>query len=116
MSIRFERLVACTKENSVRIAFVGVRVPGHLYPMTTLARKLQARGHEVVFISVLDAEPIVRGAGLSFLPFCQDEYPLGSSREALAKLSRLQGAEALQFSVRSSPRLCNRQCRDFLEP
>jgi hypothetical protein len=57
MSIRFERLVACTKEISARIAFVGVRVPGHLYPMTTLARKLQARGHEVVFISVLDAEP-----------------------------------------------------------
>ena len=41
----------------MRIAFLGVRVLGHLNPMTTLARKLKARGHDVVFISVLDSEP-----------------------------------------------------------
>jgi zeaxanthin glucosyltransferase len=35
----------------MKIAFLGVRVPGHLNPMTTLARKLKARGHDVVFLS-----------------------------------------------------------------
>ena len=49
----------------MRIAFLGVRVPGHLYPMTTLARKLKARGHDVVFISVLDTEPFVTAANQS---------------------------------------------------
>jgi zeaxanthin glucosyltransferase len=34
----------------MRIAFLGVRVPRHLNPMTTLARKLKARGHDVVSI------------------------------------------------------------------
>ncbi len=46
----------------MRIACLGVRVPGHLNPMTTLARRLKARGHDVVFISVLDTEPYVRAA------------------------------------------------------
>ena len=54
----------------MRIAFVGVRVPGHLNPMTTLARRLQARGHDVVVISVLDTELYVRAAQLPFIPYC----------------------------------------------
>ena len=37
----------------MRIAF-RCSEPGHLNPMTTLARKLKARGHDVVFISILD--------------------------------------------------------------
>ena len=52
----------------MKIAFLGVRVPGHLNPMTTLARRLKARGHDVVFISVLDTEPFVRAAHLPFIP------------------------------------------------
>jgi hypothetical protein len=48
----------------MKIAFLGVRVPGHLNPMTTLARKLKARGHDVVFLSVPDTEPFVRAAEL----------------------------------------------------
>jgi UDP:flavonoid glycosyltransferase YjiC (YdhE family) len=57
----------------MKIAFLGVRVPGHLNPMTTLARRLKARGHDVVFISVLDTELFVRAAQLSFIPYCENE-------------------------------------------
>jgi len=32
----------------MRIAFLGVRVPGHLNPMTTLARDLKARAEAFV--------------------------------------------------------------------
>jgi UDP:flavonoid glycosyltransferase YjiC (YdhE family) len=46
----------------MRIAFLGVRVPGHLNPMTTLARILKARGRFDVFISVVDTEPYVCAA------------------------------------------------------
>jgi len=51
----------------MKIGFVSMPVVGHLNPMTALARKLQSRGHEVVFIGVPDVEPFARGAGLKFV-------------------------------------------------
>jgi zeaxanthin glucosyltransferase len=83
----------------MRIAFLGVRVPGHLNPMTTLARKLQARGHDVAFISVLDTEPYVRAAQLPFIPYCEKEFPLGSVRQRTDQLGKLQGQAALEFAI-----------------
>jgi UDP:flavonoid glycosyltransferase YjiC (YdhE family) len=59
--------------------------------MTTLARKLKARGHDVVFISVLDSEPYVRAAQLPFIPYCEKEMPLGLVRQEAEQLSKLQG-------------------------
>jgi zeaxanthin glucosyltransferase len=46
----------------MKLGFIYLNVPGHLNPMTTLARQLQARGHEVVFLYSSDA------AGLPFVP------------------------------------------------
>jgi len=43
--------------------------------MAALARKLQSRGHEVVFIGVPDIERVVRAADLDFAPFCENEFP-----------------------------------------
>jgi zeaxanthin glucosyltransferase len=85
----------------MRIAFLGVRVPGHLNPMTTLARKLKARGHDVVFISVLDTEPYVRAAQLPFIPYCEKEMPLESVHQTTDQSSKLQGQAALEFAIRS---------------
>jgi MGT family glycosyltransferase len=85
----------------MRIAFLGVRVPGHLNPMTTLARKLKARGHDVVFIADLDSEPAVRAAQLPFISYCEKELPLGSIRQTSDQLSKLQGQAALEFAIRS---------------
>jgi zeaxanthin glucosyltransferase len=83
----------------MRIAFLGVRVPGHLNPMTTLARRLKARGHDVVFISVLDTEPYVRAAKLPFIPYCEKEFPLGSVRQRTDQQSKLQGQAALELVI-----------------
>jgi MGT family glycosyltransferase len=69
--------------------------------MTTLARKLKARGHDVVFISVLDTEPFVTAANLPFVPYCEEDLPLGSSRKAIGQLSKLQGHAALEFALSS---------------
>ena len=85
----------------MRVAFVGVRVPGHLNPMTTLARKLKARGHDVVFIADLDSELAVRAAQLPFISYCEKELPLGSVRQTSDQLSKLQGQAALEFAIRS---------------
>ena len=50
----------------MKIGFLSLPLFGHLNPMTALARKLQSRGNEVVFITVPDAEPVLRAANLNF--------------------------------------------------
>jgi zeaxanthin glucosyltransferase len=85
----------------MKIAFLGVRVPGHLNPMTTLARKLKARGHDVVFLSVPDTEPFVRAAELPFIAFCENDFPVGSLAKSMAALSKLQGQAALEMAIKS---------------
>ncbi|HMF78592.1 MAG TPA: hypothetical protein VK604_23245 [Bryobacteraceae bacterium] len=57
----------------MKIGFVSMPLTGHLNPMTALARKLQSRGNEVVFLGLPDAEPIVRSANLS--PFAKKSIP-----------------------------------------
>src|SRR3979490_1479594 len=34
----------------MKLGFICINLPGHLNPMTALARQLQARGHDVVFL------------------------------------------------------------------
>ena len=53
---------------AVKIAFISPPIPGHLNPMTTLARELQSRNHDAVFISLPDGERSARAAGLTFSP------------------------------------------------
>jgi zeaxanthin glucosyltransferase len=74
----------------MKIGFLSLPLTGHLNPMTSLARKLQSRGHEVVFIGVPDIEPVVRAADLHSVPFCENEYPPGS----MAKRWGGRGCEA----------------------
>jgi MGT family glycosyltransferase len=85
----------------MRIAFLSIAVPGHLNPTTTLARKLQSRGHDVVLVSLLDAKPVARAAHLPFVPVCEEDYPLGSVHERLRQLSMLEGEAGLQFTLQA---------------
>ena len=84
----------------MKIGFLSLPVSGHLNPMTTLARKLQARGNDVVFISVPDAEPVLRAANLKFIPFCEQEYPAGSIAQEWSSVAKLHGEEVLRHSAR----------------
>jgi MGT family glycosyltransferase len=83
----------------MRIGFLSLPVPGHLNPMTTLARKLQSRGHDVVFISLADVAPFVEAAGLPFVPCAEAAHPTGSLGKLVRQLSELSGEEALHFTV-----------------
>jgi zeaxanthin glucosyltransferase len=74
-------------------------VSGHLNPMTALARKLKSRGHQVVFISVPDGEGAIRGAGLDYVPFCEKEYPKGSTAKSWGPVSKMHGFEVVDFSA-----------------
>ena len=85
----------------MRVAFLTATAPGHAYPMTALARRVKARGHDVVSIGFPSAEPLVRAAELTFFPFCEKEYPAGSNHQRYNQLSRLEGQEALEFTHRA---------------
>jgi zeaxanthin glucosyltransferase len=70
--------------------------------MTTLARALQSRNHDVVFISLPDGESSVRAAGLTFIPCAEKEFPAGSLKERFRQRSKLQGEEALRFILQNA--------------
>ena len=75
---------------------------GHLNPMTTLARRLQSRNHDVVVMSLRSAAPLVRAADLTFVPCGDEELPAERFNELLGQLSKLQGQEAADFTVRAA--------------
>ncbi|MBV9732313.1 MAG: glycosyltransferase family 1 protein [Verrucomicrobia bacterium] len=96
----------------MRIAFVAFSAPGHLNPTTALARQLQSRNHEVVLISLPDAEPYVRAAGLAFVPYCEEAFfSAGSTKEIRREqeirreLSVLQGEDWLRFMIEAQGRM-----------
>ncbi len=82
----------------MKIGFVGYPASGHLNSMTALARRLQSRGHEIIFIGVLDTEPMVRAAGLTFVPYCEKEFPAGSMTEAYAPVAKMHGFEVVKYT------------------
>jgi MGT family glycosyltransferase len=84
----------------MKIGFLSLPLTGHLNPMTALARKLQSRGHEVVFIGVPDIEPVVRAADLDFVPFCENEYPPSSVAKSYGAVADLHGLDVVRYTAR----------------
>jgi zeaxanthin glucosyltransferase len=82
----------------MKIGFVSMPFSGHLNPMTALARKLQSRGSEVVFLGVPDVEPFARAAGLDFVPYGEREYPVGSIDKLYSSVAKLHGFEVVRHS------------------
>jgi zeaxanthin glucosyltransferase len=87
-----------TKTN--KIGFLSLPVTGHLNPMTALARKLQSRGNEVVFIGVPDSEPVVRAANLQFAPFCENEFPRGYVAKSWGAVANRQGLDVVRYTCK----------------
>jgi zeaxanthin glucosyltransferase len=83
----------------MRIGFISFAVPGHFNPMSTVARQLQSRDHDVVMFSLPVIEPLARAANLPFIPFGEKEFSTDKTGEILGTLSRLKGDEGLQFTI-----------------
>ncbi|HEY4048432.1 MAG TPA: nucleotide disphospho-sugar-binding domain-containing protein [Acidobacteriaceae bacterium] len=88
----------------MKIGFVSMPLTGHLNPMIALARKLQSRGHEIVFIGVPDVGSYVRAAGLPFVPYCEEEFPEGSGAKALVSVSKVHGPEVTRLTIQGAGR------------
>ena len=65
-----------------RIGILSFSSPGHYYPLTALGRRLQSRGHEVVYFQVADLERPIRAAGLQFRQLGREDFPPGSLRRS----------------------------------
>jgi zeaxanthin glucosyltransferase len=73
----------------MKLGFICPNIPGHINPMTTLARQLQARNHEVVFLYSSEA------AGLPCVPADEkDQF-----HENMPEISEMQGDEAFQLGA-----------------
>jgi zeaxanthin glucosyltransferase len=75
----------------MKVGFICLDLPGHLNPMSSLARQLQARNHEVVLLYSSGA------AGLPFVPGPEKDH----INENRPEISKKEGQDALQFSVRA---------------
>src|SRR5258705_4604446 len=73
----------------MKLGFICLNLPGHLNPMTALARQLQGRNHEVVFLYSSSANGLPCVAG-------NDRDPINENRP---EVSKLQGEDALGFGL-----------------
>jgi MGT family glycosyltransferase len=82
-----------------RIGILSFSSPGHYYPLTALGRRLQSRGHEVVYFQVADLESPIRAAGLRFHQIGERDFPLGSLRARDEECGKLEGLAALRCGI-----------------
>jgi MGT family glycosyltransferase len=83
-----------------RIGILSFSSPGHYYPLTALGRRLQSRGHEVVYFQVADLERPIRAAGLRFRQIGRDDFPPGALRARDEEVGKLKGMAALRCGLR----------------
>jgi zeaxanthin glucosyltransferase len=95
-----------------RIGILSFSSPGHYYPLTALGRRLQARGHEVVYFQVADLERPIRAAGLQFRQIGREDIPPGSLRARDEELGKLSGLAALRCGLRGIERKAMMLFRD----
>src|SRR5580698_7413599 len=74
----------------MKIGFLSLPMSGHLNPMTALARKIQSRGHEILFFGIPDVAPFAHAANLPFVPFCEEYYPIGSITKVFGTAATLR--------------------------
>jgi MGT family glycosyltransferase len=87
-----------------RIGILSFSSPGHYYPLTALGRRLQSRGHEVVYFQVADLERPIRAAGLQFRQIGREDFPPGGLRARDEEVSKLSGLAALRCGLRGIER------------
>ena len=74
-----------------RIAFAIEHEEGHLFPTFKLARRLEARGHQVAYFGLPDSREVVRAQGLEFHPILEKSLPAGTAPVLRHGAGELQG-------------------------
>jgi UDP:flavonoid glycosyltransferase YjiC (YdhE family) len=104
--------IATAERSTRRIGILSFSSPGHYYPLTALGRRLQSRGHDVVYFQVADLERPIRAAGLQFRQLGRDDFPPGSLRARDEEVGKLTGFAALRCGLRGVKRNAKMLFRD----
>jgi MGT family glycosyltransferase len=83
-----------------RIAFLIEHEEGHLLPTFRLARRLAARGHEVVYLGLADGGGFVRAQGFELVPILEDLFPRGTL-QTLREAARGEGQAGIMNAALS---------------
>ncbi|WP_158791380.1 glycosyltransferase [Granulicella sp. L60] len=79
------------------IGFLSLNLTSHLNVGMSLAKELEARGHNVTFFNIPDVKRVVTDRGLRFVEMGSKELPEGTLQPLLEQLSKLQGNDAFAF-------------------
>ena len=77
------------------IAILAPPVPGHYDPLKVLAQSLQAHGHRITFVHMLDAGALATEFGFEAVGDTPDQFAafLKTDRELAAKKVQASGAK-----------------------
>ena len=84
----------------MHIAIICPEMPGHMNPMTTLARELARRGHRATFVGTPMAQPKMDACGFDLPRVGVPEHEAGLTQAGLDRLARLKGLGALRLTGR----------------
>jgi zeaxanthin glucosyltransferase len=88
--------IAPQTRTMARIGCFSYSGVGHVSPLLALARRLQARGHELVFFQLPDLESRIRAGQVPFAAYGEHDFPVGSLARVLRDVSRLEGPTAFE--------------------
>ena len=91
------------------IAITTLPEEGHLIPSFKLARTLQAQGHRVYYIGLIDFERHVTEQGLEFVPFLTEPFPAGTRQQQNVTLATKKGLAYIKEA--SQTRFYQEMCR-----
>jgi MGT family glycosyltransferase len=94
------------------IGILSFSSPGHYYPTTALGRRLQERGHRVVYFQVADLAEPIRASGIEFHEIGREDFPPGALRARDEELARLDGLAALRCGLEGIRRKSEMLFRD----
>jgi zeaxanthin glucosyltransferase len=101
----------------MRLMFHLLGEPGHHLPSFPLARALQARGHEIVYLAIRDMQHSIESRGFGYVPVHEDIWPPGTlaahdqlSREELEHASMVRRSRMQDEPMRA---LAERRIRDI---
>lgn len=87
-------------------------LPGHINPMTVLARELVGRGHRMTFLGFPDMRARLAG-DVDFAVFGERDWPPGSLEPYLRRLARLGGPLSLRRLILDLAAFTDTICRDL---
>jgi zeaxanthin glucosyltransferase len=93
--------------------FITLAVPGHMYPMSTLAAHIRDRGHRVTFFTVPDGEAFFAKAGLECVVGGRERFPIGYTKAVTEKLGLLKGMAGLKYTLQELCAQIDASCAEF---